>query len=422
MEVIKSILVKNFDSFRNRPPYPNSFKKTKVAIFPLMRDEQWRSIRHIMTPIFSSKRLRTMIPLIEETCKDFKTKIAEICDTDDSTNVSLLFGSFTLQNILATAFSRDVDLRSDKKNELINAAYSIFQSVRQVDKNNNSGEKLLMITSHFPWIKHLLRFIARRTTAARSWDYVEDASLKMTQDRIDATKNGDTAHDLLQMMLQARDENRDMYPLRNDEIVTTVMSIMMAGYETTGTTLSLLAYQLALNPDVQDKLIKEINDYFDLNPDASLNDAADNIEYIDMVLNETMRFYPVSPLMRECMQTCAVTDDLVIEKGTIINVPVYLLHRNPKYWPNPEKFDPERFNPNKEQTYPTYAYLPFGDGPRYCIGKRFALLQAKMAIVSVYKDVHFKRAPDTDVPLEVFQGFTLHPANPIKLYIVSNSN
>ena len=420
MEVIKSIMVKNFDCFVNRIGLPTPYKKGKVAILPLMRDGQWRSIRHVLTPTFSSKRLRMMVPFIEDTCRRLKTKMEAVLDTEDSTNVSILFGMFTLENILSTAFSRDIDLDSGNENPLITAALSIFQSTRRSGANNNAGEKLLMLMSHFPWIKHLLRYVARRTTVARSWDYVEDAALKMTEDRIDAMKNGDVVHDLLQMMLEARDENRDTYPLSNDEIVTTVMTVMLAGFETTGSTLSFLAYELALNPDVQDKLIKEINDYFDLNPDASLNDAADNIEYVNMLMNEVMRMYPVVTPSRECKQTCAVTDDLVIEKGTLISVPLFLLHRNPKYWPNPDKFDPERFNPNKEPTYPTYAYLPFGDGPRYCLGKRYALLQSKMAIVSVFRDMHFERAPDTDVPLGVCQGFTLNPVNPIKLCIVSN--
>ena len=421
-EVIKSIVVKNFDCFVNRMFLPTPYKKGKVAILPLMRDGQWRSIRHVLTPTFSIKRLKIMVPFIEETCKRLKSKMTAVCDTDVSANVSLLYGMFTLENILVTAFSRDIDLDSAKANPLINAAIAIFQSTRRSVENNNAGEKLLMLLSHFPWITHLLRFIARRTAVAKNWDYIEDTALKMTEDRIDAMKAGNIAQDLLHLMLQARDENRDTYPLSNDEIVTTVMTIMLAGFETTGSTLSFLAYELATNPDTQAKLVKEINDYYELNSDASLYDAAENIEYVDMVMNEVMRMYPVVTPTRECNKTCAVTDDLVIEEGTIINVPLLLLHRNPKYWPNPDQFDPERFDPNKEQTYPPYTYLPFGDGPRYCLGKRYALLQSKMAIVSIFKDLHFKKAPETEVPLNICQGFTLNPVNPIKLLIASNSD
>ena len=418
-EVIRSIMVKNFDRFTNRINFPMLMKKGKVPILFRMRDEQWRSTRHVLTPSFSSKKLKMMVPFIEEGCEKLKKKMAAICNVDYSVDVCIFFKMYSLETILSTAFSRDIDLSSDKENPLITAAVSIFESLRRSVKNNNTGEKLLMLMSHLPWIKHPLRYSARSTKAAKSWDYAEDTALKMTNDRIDAMKTGYVAQDLLQLMLQAKDENKAQGLLSSDEIAATVMTIMLTGFETTGYTLSYLTYLLALSPDVQDKLVREINTYFDLNPNSSLNDAADNIEYVTMVLNEAMRMYPVAIPDRECNKTCAVNDKLIIEKGTLITIPLFLLHRNPEYWPNPDKFDPERFNPNNKQTHPTFAYLPFGEGPRYCVCKRYALLQSKMAIVSIYKDLYFKRAPDTEVPLDVCRGATITPVNGIKLYVTS---
>ena len=281
-----------------------------------------------------------------------------------------------------------------------------------------------MILSHFPWFTHIVRFIVRRTADAKSWDYVEDTALKIIEDRLKdmKTNNAYAIQDFLQLLLQAQEKEKDSCPLSIDEVVAAVMTIILASFDTTSNTLTSCAYLLALNPAEQDKLVREIRDYYDANPDSSLQDAADNIEYVDMVMKEAMRMFPAVHPARECNQTCAVTNDLIIEKGTCVSFPLYILHRNPKYWPNPDKFDPERFDPNKEPTYPTFAYLPFGEGPRYCIGKRQALLHSKMTIVSVFKDFHFKRAPDTEVPLEICQGATVTPVNEIKLCIVSNSN
>ena len=102
---------------------------------------------------------------------------------------------------------------------------------------------------------------------------------------------------------------------------------------------------------------------------------------------------------------------------------VFLLHHNPEYWPNPDKFDPERFNPNNEQSYPTFAYLPFGEGPRNCIGKRLALMNVKMTLITILKDLHFKKTTDTEVPLDLNSGsLTLSPVNGIKLSIASYRN
>ena len=225
-------------------------------------------------------------------------------------------------------------------------------------------------------------------------------------------------------MLEAHGENAETSSsgcLSNEEIVVQILTFMLAGYDTTSNTLSFMAYLLALNPSIQDRLIREINEYYDVNPDSSLYDAAEKIEYVTMVLYESLRMYPPAPAFgRECNRTCAVTDELIIEKGINVSIPVFSLHRNPEYWPNPDKFDPERFNPNNEHSYPTFAFLPFGEGPRNCIGKRLALLEAKMTLVAILKELHFKGTSDTEVPLDLIVGFTTSPKNGVKLSIASN--
>ena len=423
LDIIKSVMVKNFDSFMNRSRVPPLLRKGKVHGLLQLRDEQWRRVRRILTPTFSSKKLRMMSPLIQESCERLRNKMAAVSNTNSSVDVWQWFGMFTMEVILATAFSRDISLENGQENLLIKAAASIFHTVRS---GSLGLERLVTVISHFPWSIPLLRFLARRTRDARSWDYIEETALKLIEDRRNTmATTGSTAKDLLQLLLEAHDENKETKSsgyLSNDEIVSTIMTIILAGYETTSNALSYTAYLLALNPTIQDKLIKEINDYYEINPDSSLYDAAENIEYVNMVLYESMRMFPPAPRTnRECKHTCAVADDLIIEKGTDVTFPIFLLHCNPKYWPNPGKFDPERFNPNNEQSYPTFAYLPFGEGPRNCIGKRLALLEAKMTLVAILKELQFKRSADTEVPLSLGVGITMSPKNGIKLCIVSNS-
>ena len=425
LEIIKSIMVKNFDNFINRSNVPPLLRKEKVRGLLFSRDEAWRRVRRILTPTFSSKKLKMMSPLIQESCERLKNKMAAVSDTGSNVDVWEWFGLFTMEVILATAFSRDVSLDGGKENPLIRAAASIFEAGRGPD-SNLSFERVMMIVSHFPWSVPLMRFLARRTRAAQNWDYLHETALKLIEDRRKAmTTTGSTARDLLQLMLEAHDENtgtKSSGYLSNEEIVAEVITFILAGYETTSNALSYTAYLLALNPTIQDRIIKEINDYYDVNPDCSLYDAAESIEYVTMVLYESMRMYPPAPrTSRECKQTCAITDELIIEKGVDIEFPIFFIHRNPKYWPNPDKFDPERFNPNNEQSYPTFAYLPFGEGPRQCIGKRLALLEAKMTLVAILKDLQFKRTTETEVPLDLSVGITMCPNNGIKLSIGSNS-
>ena len=340
-----------------------------------------------------------------------------VLSNTNSTNICKWFKMYTMEVILATAFGRDISLENSQDNPLTKAVNAIFARLYE-----GGTEKVAMITSHFPWSMPLLRFFARRTKEARSWDYLENTALKLIKDRQNTmATTGSTAKDLLQSLLEAHDEDEEAKSggyLSNDQIVMMIMSVILAGYETTSNALSYTAYLLALNPTIQDKLIKKINDYYEANPDCSLYDAAENIEYVNMVVSESMRMFPPGyTTARECNRTCAVADGLIIEEGCNVVFPLYLIQRNPKYWPNPDEFDPERFNPNNAQSYPTFAYLPFGEGPRNCIGKRLAMLEAKMVLVTILKEFHFKRCADTEVPLRYHVGLK----NGIKLCIVSNS-
>ena len=424
VEIIKSVMVKNFDNFINRPYFPPLLTKEKVQGILRLRDEQWRRVRRILTPTFSSKKLRMLSPLIQESCERLKNQMAAVSDTGNSVNVWKWFGNFTMEVILATAFSRDISSDSVKENPLVKTAASIFQSVTK-PKNNLVGEWLTMTISHFPWSVPFLRYFARRSKEARSFDYLNDIALKLIEDRRNAIKTtGSAANDLLQLILEAHDENKETKCsgyLSNIEIVAAITAIILAGYETTSNALSYTAYLLALNPTIQDRLIREINDYYDVNPDSSLYNAAENIEYVTMVLYESLRMFPPAPsTTRECKQTCVVTDKLIIEKGNTVDFPIFLLHSNPEHWHNPEVFDPERFSPNSGESYPAFAYLPFGEGPHQCIGKRLALMEAKMTLVSILKDLHFKRFADTEVPLDLVVGFTMSPKNGMNLSIESN--
>ena len=417
VEVIKSIMVKNFDSFINRIRVPALLTKRDWPDLLQFRGEQWRRARRTVMPSFSTKKLKMMSPLIQDACERLRDKMAAFSDTNNSVDVWKWFGIFTMEVTLAIMFSRDINLENGQENPLIKAIHSVFD----MGRSGNDGldiERMAMIISHFPWCLPLLKIIARRTRVAQSWDCIEETALKTIEGRQMAT-SGSTAKDLLQLMLEAQEDNKH---LSIDELVFTVMSTIFGAQESTSNALSYTAYLLALNPTIQDKLVKEINDYYETNPDCSLYDAAENIEYVNMVLCESLRMYPPFPrTFRECNRTCAVTDGLIIEKGYDVIIPISLLHRSPKYWPNPDKFDPERFNPNNKQPYPTFAFIPFGEGPRHCIGKRLALIKAKMTLVAILKELQFRRSADTEVPLSLGVTVGLTPMNGLKLCIVSNS-
>jgi len=189
--------------------------------------------------------------------------------------------------------------------------------------------------------------------------------------------------------------------LTEDEILAQAWIFFIAGYETTATTLSFCSYELALNPDCQQKLYEEVSSAVDQNGEISY-EILTKLPYLDSVISETLRLYPpVIRLERETMTDYKLGDTgIELYKGQIIEIPTYAIHHSEEYYPNPDKFNPERFMPeNRDQIVP-YTYIPFGAGPRNCIGMRFALMETKLGLAQIIRRFRLVRSVKTEVPLK----------------------
>nr|CAD91347.1 hypothetical protein [Homo sapiens] len=147
-------------------------------------------------------------------------------------------------------------------------------------------------------------------------------------------------------------------------------------------------------------------------------DAVVQMEYLDMVVNETLRLFPVAiRLERTCKKDVEI-NGVFIPKGSMVVIPTYALHHDPKYWTEPEEFRPERFSKKKDSIDP-YIYTPFGTGPRNCIGMRFALMNMKLALIRVLQNFSFKPCKETQIPLKLDTQGLLQPEKPIVLKVDS---
>ncbi|KAG9262888.1 cytochrome P450 3A56-like, partial [Astyanax mexicanus] len=191
--------------------------------------------------------------------------------------------------------------------------------------------------------------------------------------------------DFLQLMIDSQKSEKVEHHdkgLTDHEILSQSMIFIFAGYETTSSTLSFFFYNIATNPETMKKLQQEIDQTIP-NEAPVQYDAVMNMEYLDAALNESMRLFPsVARLERVCKETIEI-NGLTIPQGTSIMIPVFPLHRDPEYWPDPSTFNPERFTKGNKENVDPYVYMPFGSGPRNCIGMRFALLAMKLAIVEI---------------------------------------
>ncbi|CAO2630215.1 Cytochrome P450 3A9 [Lemmus lemmus] len=225
--------------------------------------------------------------------------------------------------------------------------------------------------------------------------------------------------DFLQLMINSQNSNiKESHKALSDlEIVAQSVIFIFAGYETTSSALSFALYLLAMHPDVQKKLQDEI--------DASLPNKAPptydtlvQMEYLDMVINETLRLYPIAGRLERVCKADVEVNGVLIPRRTVVIVPTLVLHKDPKHWSEPEEFRPERFSKKNQDNINPYTYLPFGDGPRNCIGMRFALMNMKIALVSILQNFSFQPCKETQIPLKLSKQGLLQPEKPVLLKVV----
>lgn len=169
--------------------------------------------------------------------------------------------------------------------------------------------------------------------------------------------------------------------------------------------MSYTTYELALNQDIQQRLYEEVIEASGGKKEIDY-DTLTKLTYLDAVISETLRLYnPVVRIERTTAEDCELADTgIKLFKGQIVAIPIHAIHHCAEYYPEPYKFNPERFLPENRHLLTPYTYLPFSAGPRNCIGSRFALLEAKLALVKIMMQFKFVRTERTKVPLE----YTIH--------------
>ena len=403
-EVLKEMLVRNFASFADRRQQPSSHKIFKKFLTQLNGDD-WRQTRSIISPTFTSGKMKAMYPLISDAVDLMMDKIKE--GSGKEFDLKDLYGCLSMDIIARCAFA--VDTNANDGNPFVYHAKAFFTfSVWKI--------ALFVFLPKFIMKRFTITFSPRKHT-----NFLEALALQMISERRKQMKQGVRANkynDFLQLMMEAGthddeevdEDNPHEVPatkgktLTDEEIVSNVILILVAGYETTASLLSFVTYNLACNPDVQERLRQEVEDAGDLN-----YDSLTKLHYLDAVINETLRvFPPVMRVDRRVSDKDGFTFDSHLGKihmpyGSDVLVPIYTIHHMEEYHPDPEKFDPDRFMPENRDKMVPYSFLPFVLGPRNCVGMRFALLEAKKTLVTIIKKYRFVKTSNTDVPLD-FSG------------------
>jgi cytochrome P450 len=238
----------------------------------------------------------------------------------------------------------------------------------------------------------------------RAADTIESLVTRIIDERV-AAPHAEPS-DLLDLLLAA---GQDEQPLSREEIQTEVMTLVLAGHETTANALTWALTLLSRYPAARDRLTAEVDEVLgDRDPQASDVDA---LAWTQAVVNETMRLYPPAWTVERDADEADNIAGVTIAVGDTVAISPYLLHRNPEFWPNPEGFDPRRFVPGSDPDRPRYAFMPFGGGRRICVGAGLAQLEATLALAILAQSAGLDLVPNAS--LRARADVTLHPRGPV---------
>ncbi|XP_023052978.1 cytochrome P450 3A43 isoform X2 [Piliocolobus tephrosceles] len=406
-DMIKTVLVKEcYSVFTNRMPSgPMGFMKSALSF---AEDEEWKRIRTLLSPAFTSVKFKEMVPIISQ-CGDMLVRsLRQEAENSKPTNLKDFFGAYTMDVITGTLFGVNLD-------SLNNPQDPFLKNMKKLLKLDFLDPFLLSI-SLFPFLTPVFEVLNIGLFPKDVTHFLKNSIERMKESRLkDKQKH---RVDFFQQMIDSQNskETKSHKALSDLELVAQSIIIIFAAYDTTSTTLPFIMYELATHPDVQQKLQEEIDAVLP-NKAPVTYDALVQMEYLDIVVNETLRLFPVvSRVTRVCKKDIEI-NGVFIPKGLAVMVPIYALHHDPKYWTEPEKFCPERFSKKNKDNIDPYRYIPFGAGPRNCIGMRFALTNIKLAVIKALQNFSFEPCEETQIPLKLNNLPILQPEKPIVLKV-----
>ncbi|ESN92767.1 hypothetical protein HELRODRAFT_108161 [Helobdella robusta] len=403
--ILKQIMIKEAHLFPNHfntglfPPFLDNF------LF-LLKDEHWKHVRSVFSPIFSSGKMRKMTGKINKCCKTLCKNLKVQADMKRTFDLERIYDAFTMDMIASVGFGVSIDSHNDPNNLFVRMARKLIVNKLTLG---------LVLKFVAPW---LLKPLTRLGVPLFEDDYIHfftDVIKRTIKQKDDDTADGPQKDlDLLQMLIDAQrasandenlkrnndnknnkdddddddDNNADYKPkndmswndssahpkgLSDEDLLAQSLQFFLVGFETVSAALSYLCYNLACHQEHQERLFNEVVQIIG-NEDPTY-DSIKQLTYLDMCLNETLRMFPFATRADRVASQDVTINGLFIPKGMVVGIPINLLHSDPDYWHEPHVFNPERQGHHynwKVNTVDPMRFIPFGAGPRNCVGMRLA--------------------------------------------------
>ena len=375
---------------------PENFHKPKLMkrVFrPFARDglltsdgALWKRQRSLIQPAFHQRHLAAYGEVMVAQALGMVDGFAD----GQVREIGAEMAKLTLRIVVRTLFGSDLPREAEDIGPPM---------VAVLDAANQRMNNLLRLPSWVPTPRNI-----REKRAIARLDAILDSLIQARRG------SGEDRDDLLSRLLAAVDEESGAR-MSDRQLHDEMMTLFLAGHETTASALTWIWYLLSQNPEAETKLLEELHSV--LGGRAPAMADLPKLPYTDMVVREALRLYPPAPQFgRE------PTHDLFIGKypvvgGSLIVVNTYALQRDERFFAEPERFDPERFAKGWEERIPRYAYLPFGGGPRVCIGNGFAMMEARLILATVAPRYRLSLEPGQDI--RPVQLVTLRPNGPVRM-------
>jgi cytochrome P450 len=369
-DYIRHVLVDNNRNY-SKDTYSNRLF-SKVVGHGLLTSEgdEWRKQRRMMQPAFHHTRIEKLDGMIVEATQSMLGGWQQAFEANQPIDIAREMAALTLTVTTRSLFGVDLGDEARKVGEIINHAASDLEkpgSARLIQSSKEFGE-------------------------------VVD---RIIQQRKQNFKDGG---DLLSSMLMARDDNGTA-ALDDEQLRTQVMTLMLAGYETTASTLTWTWHLLAQNLWAMERLRSEVRQTLGDRPPQY--DDLDKLTYTGMVLDESLRLFPPAWTLGRRALAEDVIGGFTIPANAVIAICIYVLHRHPGFWEAPDTFNPERFSLENSKKHNKYAYIPFGAGPRQCIGNNFGLMEAALVMACILQRFELHSVPGVEVQPQAL--FVLRP-------------
>ena len=387
-EVFKHVLQTNYKNYRK--DYSSNILKLALGNGLLTNDgDSWFRQRRLAQPAFYKKRLEgffdTMVSFTQEYIQYWKE------DKRDTVMIDREMMQLTSKIVIETL------LGSDTSGKLAN-----FQNY------------IYLLQSH---LVKLIRvpfysYIAKLNGRQKKFDKTIHDFDTILYEIIDSRKSQPSKNDLLSMLMDARDEDSGE-GMSKEQLRDELLTIYVAGHETSGYTLAWAMYNLCKHPEAYKKAKAEVKAVM---ADGKLSmENFKDLTFLKHVIDETLRIYPTAYIFSRESKQEDVIGDIQVPADYVILLSVYYLHHNPKYWKEPESFIPERFEGNNNVLFNSDAYYPFGAGPRMCIGFYFATMEITIVLAHLLYNFDFELDPDQTIAFEPL--VTLKPKYGIKLKV-----